>query len=616
MTPRGFSARRGISSLVQRLRDAAHSRRYRRALRRGGPAGELTWVFDPAPPPLPLVELRLPSSVPRDEAAVWVRRQTLPELRAIGMDPDGTVMWRLEPVQDDRRGAPAPWFAAPGGLPDVLPSHLESSLLVAAAEGVDAVVLCEGIAHAPPDPIGEPAAAARFPARPYALFAADSWSYDAASDTVEPSREDVLVKSIGPAGVGTMERRAATFNTNRRGPYLSTAELKPTLEVAVRDASLLDRRNTPSDRPTILVTVPFLARGGAEHTLFETMRELSNRCRFAIATLAPHRPELGDRRDDFRAITDRIYCLGDLVHPAAMYGMLVGLVDSLGVEVLYNANSTTLFYDFAPRLKVDRPAVRIIDHLYDHRVGYIDRYTPDLLDHVDVCVAENHRINEVLTGDRGWPADRTPVIWPCGRSSNAFPPPSERGRIRQHIRGELGIDPGDVVFFTAARMHPQKRPLDLVTLALRVRDLENVHFLVAGGGELEDEVDRAIKGSGARIRRLPFRSDIPELIVAADVGCLVSEFEGLPVFMLECLQAGRPFLGTAVGDMGEVLRRTGAGIVVDRPGDLAALEAGVRQLAEPDEWAGFARCAVEAGGQFDPVICAEAYYRALMGHTP
>ena len=34
-----------------------------------------------------------------------------------------------------------------------------------------------------------------------------------------------------------------------------------------------------------------------------------------------------------------------------MCGMLVALVDSLGAEVLYNANSTTLFYDFAPRLQ-------------------------------------------------------------------------------------------------------------------------------------------------------------------------------------------------------------------------------------------------------------------------
>jgi len=592
------------------------NRRYRRALRLGEPAGELTWVFDPSVPPRPFVELRLPTRVQRHEAAAWCRRQTLSELGAVGLDPDGSVAWRVGAGGAGSETTPAAWFAAPGDLPDVTPSHLESCLLLAAAEVVDAVVLCDGIAHAPAEPITEPTAAGSTPSRRYALFSSDAWRYDAAADTVLPTRSDLLVKSIGAAGTGNIERESATFTDTRRGPYFSTGKMAPILEVAVRDASLLNREPTPSDKPTVLVTAPFLARGGAEHTLFETMRELSDQCRFAIATLAPHHPKLGDRRDDFRTITDRIYCLGDMVHPAAMYGMLVGLIDSLGAEVLYNANSTTLFYEFAPRLRLDRPGLRIIDHLYDHRVGYIDCYSEDLRDNVDVCVAENHRIAEVLTGDRGWPADRVPVIWPCGRSSDAFPPPSERARTRHRIRDEMGIDPGDVVFFTAARMHQQKRPLDLVELARRVRDLEHVQFLMAGGGELEDEVDHAIRGAGARIRRLPFRSDIPDLIVAADVGCLVSDFEGLPVFMLECLQAGRPFLGTDVGDMGEVLRRTGAGIVVDRPGDLDALEAGVRRLAEADEWADLARHATDAGGQFDPINCAAAYHRAFIGRDP
>jgi glycosyltransferase involved in cell wall biosynthesis len=416
--------------------------------------------------------------------------------------------------------------------------------------------------------------------------------------------------------VAHLPHDAVHFNDHRRGPYLASQPLPYTLAVGVRDAAQLHHRSTADHRPTVLVTVPFLARGGAEHTLFETMRELSDELRFAVATLAPHRPELGDRRPDVQTLTDHVYWLGDLVHPDAMCGMLLALVDSLDARVLYNANSTTLFYDFAPRFRAERPQLRIVDHLYDHRVGYIERYSPELLDHVDACVAENHRIAEALTRHRGWPADRVPVIWPCGRPPSSFPPAADRARVRRKIRREIGIGADDVVLLTAARMHPQKRPLDLVRLAERVRDLEQVQFVVVGGGELEAEMDAAISGSRARIRRLGFRTDIPELIVAADVGCLVSDFEGLPVFMLECLQAGKPFLGTDVGDMGEVLRRTGAGVVVDRPGDLASLEAGVRQLADTDEWSSMARNAVESASLFDPTVCAAAYRSALLGTEP
>jgi glycosyltransferase involved in cell wall biosynthesis len=208
-----------------------------------------------------------------------------------------------------------------------------------------------------------------------------------------------------------------------------------------------------------------------------------------------------------------------------------------------------------------------------------------------------------------------PVIWPCGRPAAAFPAGAAADEARRRLRGELGIGADDVVFLTAARMHPQKRPLDLVSLARRVRDLERVRFLIVGGGGLEAEVDRAIAAGGARIRRLPFRDDIPELIAASDAGCLVSDFEGLPVFLLECLQAGRPFLGTDVGDMGEVLRSTGAGLVVGTPGDLDALEAAVRRLADDGERAPLAARAAAAGARFDPAACAAAYGDVFLGRA-
>jgi len=344
------------------------------------------------------------------------------------------------------------------------------------------------------------------------------------------------------------------------------------------------------------------------------MKALDHRYCFSIATLAPHRPTLGDRRTDFLEITDRIYCLGDLVHPDAMTGILVALLDATGAEILYNANGTTLFYDFAPRLKAERPGLRIIDHLYDHRIGYIDRYAPGLENAVDACIAENRPIADVLIGERGWAAHRVPVIWPCGRPEESLPPEGEHDRLRSTIRHELGVDDGDVVILSAARMHPQKRPLDLVALADRVKDLDRLQFILVGGGDLEKEVDRAIEAHpDARIRRLVFRTDIPDLIVASDVGCLVSDHEGLPVFMLECLQLGRPFLGTRVGDLGSVLDETGAGLVVDEPGDLDALELAVRQLADPEHRSALAAKAVAAAPRFSVAVCADAYARAFDG---
>jgi len=538
----------------------------------------------------------------------------LSELVAVGYDGDGRELWRVTAGDRSPATAPVSWFAAPGLLPDVVPAHLESCLLVAAAEAVDAVVLRDGLDSE--IEVGPEAAdtAHGEQLRPWALYRTDAYGWDPATDSIYSRRAGRLVKMVDSKSIADSPQTPEYFGRFRRGPYLSDADLGPTLRVPLRDAALLGRRPAGNEKPAVLVLVPFLARGGAEHTLFETMKALTDRFDFAIATLAPHRPHLGDRREDFLQLTDRLYCLGDVVHPDAMVGMLGALLDSLGAEIVYNANSTTLFYDFAPRLKEDRPELRIIDHLYDHRIGYIDRYKRSTLEFVDTCVAENNRIAEVLTGERDWPSDRVSVIWPCGRASENLPEPNTREETRRRLRTELGLSNKDLVFLSAARMHPQKRPLDLVALAARTRDLDHVHYLMVGGGDLEDQVDATIEETeGVRIRRLHFRTDIPELILAADVGVLVSDFEGLPVFLLECLQLGRPFLGTRVGDLGQVLDETGAGIVVEQPGDLEALEAAVRALDDPGLRAEFAENAARAAPLFGVEACAEAYSKVLSG---
>lgn len=551
------------------------------------------------------IEARWPGDRDPGAALVWCRRQGNIPLRVVGVAPRGEVLWQI-----DRRGiagsfpATRPrWFCVPDPALPVDPAHWEICGWIAAAEEVDVVIRqVESLPR-----LARAADVLQPPFSAMALFSTKKFAYSPQggltathSYLVKELRED-LAPAL-PSG------------PRRRGTYSSSKPLPARLVVGLRDASLaaLPPPNPPSDRIPLLVVGPFFARGGAEHTLFETLSHLADRFDYTFVSLAPHRPELGDRRADFRCLSNRLLSLGDWVHPAAMPGILDALVTSTGARVLYNANGSTLFYEFAPGLKQRHPELLIIDHLYDHEVGYIDRYGPALLGAVDLCVAENHHIRDTLERDKGWPRQRVPVIWPCGRPDGTFPPADQRAAMRRRLRQELGLGEEDLVLLTAARMHPQKRPLDLVRLAKRLESL-SVWFLLVGGGDLEHEVDQAIaRAPGAKIRRLGFRTDIPDLIIAADAGCLVSEYEGLPVFLLECLQAGRPFLGTAVGEMGRVLQETGAGLVVDQPGDLDALEAAVRHLTQPGERSALARRAQEAGQRFDVPSCAERYAKVFL----
>ncbi len=555
-----------------------------------------------------------PGCPDREQTAAWIEMQTLAEISAIAFDGTGREMWRCPAAGAGAIEEEPLWFTAPGGLPETSPTHLECCFTVAAAEDVDAVILIDSPTGPDCGTFGAAGAEGAMPWRQFALYRSDAYFWDPQNDRVVPRRAERLIKVIDIARGASSEHTTDTSNRRRRGPYLSSVDLGERLVVPVRDASRVVRRRPEAGLPAVLVTAPFLARGGAEQTLLATLQHLTDRFDFTIATLAPHREERGDRRGDFRTVTERILPLGDLVHPDVMVGVLQSILDATGAEVLYNANGTTLFYDFAPRLKQSHPKLRIIDHLYDHEVGYIERYDEGLKTAVDACVAENHVIARELVEGRGWAKARVPVIWPCGRPESDLPQPGDRELIRQSLREELELGADDFVILTAARMHPQKRPLDLVLLAERVRDLPATHFVVVGGGELEGEMDRAIAARpGLNLRRLPFRTDIPELIVASDVGCLVSDFEGLPVFMLECLQLGKPFLGTRVGDLGLVLDDTGAGIVVDHPGDLDELEAAIRRLSDRSFRSKLAERALSAAPKFSVDRCAAAYAAAFNG---
>jgi len=74
-------------------------------------------------------------------------------------------------------------------------------------------------------------------------------------------------------------------------------------------------------------------------------------------------------------------------------------------------------------------------------------------------------------------------------------------------------------------------------------------------------------------------ADATPLYDALDLCLMTSDFEGLPVFLLDGLARGIPCVATAVGDI-PLLLADGGGRVIHRPGDLDAFAAAVRSLLD------------------------------------
>lgn len=172
-----------------------------------------------------------------------------------------------------------------------------------------------------------------------------------------------------------------------------------------------------------------------------------------------------------------------------------------------------------------------------------------------------------------------------------------------------GVDPGlgHPLVLAVGRLHAQKG-YDVLVDALSLLG-PDVTVAVAGDGPLA----ASLAARAPDIQWLGRRTDVADLLAAADVVVLPSVWEARSLTAQEALLAGRPLVTTAVGGLPDLLRD---GAVLVPPGDPAALGAAVRRLLDDPAAAQAlaARGRAVAGGWptvEDTVDQVEAVYREL-----
>ena len=191
-------------------------------------------------------------------------------------------------------------------------------------------------------------------------------------------------------------------------------------------------------------------------------------------------------------------------------------------------------------------------------------------------------------------------------------------------RASLGVPEDATVIAHVARFEPQKRQrLTYETVArLRERTGHDLHVLFVGrGDDLKADLERQAARDGASWAHfLGVRDDVAALLGMADLAVLPSSAEALPMVMIEAMAAGTAQVATDVGDVGEVLRRTGAGLVV-APEDIAGFEdACLRALTEPGLADRLAQAGLDASSEFGCDLMVDRYSAlfdaALHRHAP
>jgi glycosyltransferase involved in cell wall biosynthesis len=322
----------------------------------------------------------------------------------------------------------------------------------------------------------------------------------------------------------------------------------------------------------VMFTVAEMGSGGAEAIVSALARDVA--ARGARVTVASHG---GWRAAALQAQGTRLVPIPlrgrrplDLAHAAIALRqerarVRVDLVHAHNVKaaIVCAAASPTAFPRRGPRVPLIVTLHGVPNGKYRHGARILSRCADQLVA-VSAEVAER-----VVTAC--FPSSRVRVI------ENGVVTPEAHDRV--DARQRLGIARGAPVALCVARLAPQKRH-DLLVAAWQQMPPDAV-LLIAGEGATRPAIEAAIRRTGQqdRIRLLGERHDVDWLLAAADVCVLPTDWEGLPISVLEAMAAGVPVVASAVTGLSTF---GGTAIELVQPGSSVALADGLRHVLADD----------------------------------
>jgi glycosyltransferase involved in cell wall biosynthesis len=139
-------------------------------------------------------------------------------------------------------------------------------------------------------------------------------------------------------------------------------------------------------------------------------------------------------------------------------------------------------------------------------------------------------------------------------------------------RMNLALDHDQIYCTFVGRLTQIKRPdrlLDVVAATV-ARDLD-IHFLVAGEGELLERCKERAGAENLPITFLGWRKDVDQLFAASDIAILTSDNEGIPLTLIQAAQAGLPIVAPRVGSIADIVLDGQTGYLTStQPGAMAS----------------------------------------------
>ena len=196
---------------------------------------------------------------------------------------------------------------------------------------------------------------------------------------------------------------------------------------------------------------------------------------------------------------------------------------------------------------------------------------------------------------------------------NSVPSMENAAYFRMKWRQRLEISENEVLILGVGRLAPQKNFARFIDTAIQVHQTVPIRAVVAGRDDgCLKSLQQQIQDSGLESGAIRFIGPVPEakeLICAADLFLLSSDYEGMPNVVMEAMAAGVPCVCTNVNGIKSLIEHGVNGFITERRADALAdrvlLLARDKKLREEMG----ASAAERMKGSFDPKMIAERLWQ-------
>lgn len=214
------------------------------------------------------------------------------------------------------------------------------------------------------------------------------------------------------------------------------------------------------------------------------------------------------------------------------------------VKVIYTAHGFH-FYKGAP----------LINWLLYYPVEWLcSRWT-------DVLITINRE--DYIRAKRRLYAKKTIYVPGVGIDTEKFRPDTV---MAEKKRTELGLQKPDIMLLSVGELNKNKNHATVIRALAEINN-KNLNYFIAGQGELKGELLELADGLKIRsqVHLLGYRTDVPELMQAADIYLLPSIREGLNVSLMEAMASGLPCICSDIRGNRDLIQNNAGGYLVKSP---------------------------------------------------